>query len=677
VKHLGLSCAHGEVSSFASLRLAFWGSEEDEQQAIDSSNDAVSQDALSLNPNNNAASSRTEFLPHLPQHPLPITATTTDHNDKDDNSTPLLTPFDHQGSLRSSTASIVRSPFVQSYAPKQSSASTARHQQQPQQQQLIDPPPPPQYGSTPRIKNFVTPPRNPSKQTHTAATAIAAGDGIIPPPPFPSVISSNHMTPSSSKSCKASASLSSSSEAAHKIHVHSTLQPHHYAQEIFKSTTVPNDSNPIWSGSGDDTSNNDSTHHNSNQNNNNNFHIPLYKNDLLPTLQTDGAKITLDIRLDEQMTQAESLLVDGALSSAVTVASVATSMVGMGQQTKVVSNIGREMLGLGSDRLIGRGVVDLMPLLVGLWEEDWEENNGVLSFSSCSSSDQNEEEDATLDVLGRIPSSARMMRRRVERMGVLDVWVPLHHPADASNGLASDGKEDSATASSAGKVHLRISYEPNGMSPKRDDVVALESFARRPFEHVNGSGGNGSGGVPGGNNNTAFNLGSVINPILPTLSPFLVIDRKGSYLLLEYATSRTVTSVDRHGNIKSSRWERTHRVRIHRNSVFVIERRTLLDVAGDIARLPGDIVLSTTVGQEIAEASAPVVAGVLELMTPAFQSVKLLMGAGSLGVRASLAGAKAASSAVASVSQQKAMERREGVYLDEREGSDSGVYQFG
>eukprot|EP00986_Skeletonema_menzelii_P021365 scaffold34286_cov251-Skeletonema_menzelii.AAC.1 len=459
------------------------------------------------------------------------------------------------------------------------------------------------------------------------------------------------MTPSSSKSCKASASLSSSSEAAHKIHVHSTLQPHHYAQEIFKSTTVPNDSNPIWSGSGDDTSNNDSTHHNSNQNNNNNnnnFHIPLYKNDLLPTLQTDGAKITLDIRLDEQMTQAESLLVDGALSSAVTVASVATSMVGMGQQTKVVSNIGREMLGLGSDRLIGRGDVDLMPLLVGLWEEDWEENNGVLSSSSCSSSDQNEEEDATLDVLGRIPSSARMMRRRVERMGVLDVWVPLHHPADALNGLSSDGKEDSATASSAGKVHLRISYEPNGMSPKRDDVVALESFARRPFEHVNGSGGNGSGGVPGGNNNTTFNLGSVINPILPTLSPFLVIDRKGSYLLLEYATSRTVTSVDRHGNIKSSRWERTHRVRIHRNSVFVIERRTLLDVAGDIARLPGDIVLSTTVGQEIAEASAPVVAGVLELMTPAFQSVKLLMGAGSLGVRASLAGAKAASSAVAS-----------------------------
>ena len=156
-----------------------------------------------------------------------------------------------------------------------------------------------------------------------------------------------------------------------------------------------------------------------------------------------------------------------------------------------------------------------------------------------------------------------------------------------------------------------------------------------------------------------------------------MIDMKGSYLLLEYATSRTVTSVDRLGNIKSSRWERTHRVRIHRNSVFVIERCTLLDVAGNIARIPGDIVLSTSVGQEIAEASAPLVAGALELVTPAWQGAKLLVGAGSLGVKASLAGAKAASSAVVTVSQQKAMERREGVYVDERDGGDSGVYRYG
>ena len=261
-----------------------------------------------------------------------------------------------------------------------------------------------------------------------------------------------------------------------------------------------------------------------------------------------------------------------------------------------------------------------------------------------------------------------MTRRRMERMGLLNVWVPLHHPSDVtmSSSSSSEGKDKSKDFPGVGKVHLLISYEPYGMMPKRDDVVALESFARRPFDQVS------VGGSGFGSNN-----GSVINPILPPLCPFLVIDIKGSYLLLQYATSRTVTSVDRLGNCKSSRWERTHRVRIHRNAVFVIERRTFLDVAGNIARLPGDIVLSTHIGQELAEATAPVVAGAMELMAPAFMSVKLLWGAGGLGVRAGLAGAKAATEAVVSASQQKAMERREGLYVNEREDSDSGVYRFG
>ncbi len=598
MKHLGLSRAHGEVSSFASLRLAFWKNQNDQQQQqqqqqVDDGyvmkqspivSSTASQHESSVSMTNpiassnkddqdvqairSSASSSSNFLPNLPP---PIKTTTTGHNIDDNNNTSTpLTPFDHQGSLRSSTESAVM------------------------------------------------------------------------------------------------------------------RSPHHYAKEVFKSSTVPNDSNPVW---GDDTNNNNNSNHNDdNRSNNNssNFHIPLHKDDLLPTLQTDGGQISLEIRLDEEMAPTESLLVGGALTSAVNVASVATSMVGMGKQTREVSNMGREMLGLGSDRLIGRGVVDLMPLLVGLWEDDWEKDVSNSSSTSAdhhrNSSSEKEEKEATLDMFGRIPHNDRMMRRRAERMGMLDVWVPLHHPSDAKNNdfSTTDGKE-----ATAGKVHLLISYEPNGMSPKRDDVVALESFARCPFDQVNSGGdGNGDGGS-GRNNNfdttisSSINLRNVINPILPTLSPFLVIDIKGSYLLLEYATSRTVTSVDRLGNIKSSRWERTHRVRIHRNSVFVIERRTLLDVAGNIARLPGDIVLSTTVGQEIAEASAPVVAGALELMAPAFQSARLLMGAGSLGVKASLAGAKAASSAVVSVSQQKAMERREGVYVEEREGADSGVYRFG
>jgi hypothetical protein len=700
VKHLGLSRAHGEVSSFGTLRLAFWkdaavgtvGVTEEEryhenddvlqyckeepeftnytmkqpptntasqnESSVSSTTVASSSQStpvvVAAHPSSSSISS--DFLPNLPPPPPPMSSMTTAGGG---GSTPL-TPFDQQGSLRSSTAATVRSPFV-SYGQKQLTPKQPPPPPQQQQQQQ----PPPQQRTTPRVKNFATPTRN---HTKSPATAAAAAVAASIPHPFPSLVPSNTNTPSSKSRAAAAA-------ANNNTNPHSTmlLLPHHYAKEEFKSTVVPNDCNPVW---GDTSKNNNNNLHDGNNNNQSNFQIPLQKDDLLPTFQTDGGRIGLEIRLDEEMAPTESLLVDGALSSAVNVASVATSMVGMGKQTKEVSNYGREMLGLGSDRLIGKGYVDLMPLLVGLWEDDWDVS------SSSSSSDHHhhhssnnhdnklmEEEDTTLDVYGRIPPNARMRRRRVERMGLLDVWVPLNHPSDAMN-----------SSTSAGKVHLLISYEPNGMPPKRDDVVALESFARRPFDQGNIiSGGNASGRISNNNNNnnSSSNAGSVINPILPTLSPFLVIDMKGSYLLLEYATSRTVTSVDRLGNIKSSRWERTHRVRIHRNSVFVIERRTLLDVAGNIARLPGDIVMSTTVGQEIAEVSAPVVAGALELMTPAFMSAKLLLGAGGLGVRASMAGVKAASQAVVSASQQKAMERREGVYVDERGGSDSGVYRFG
>ena len=714
VKYLGLSRAHGEVSSFGTLRLAFWKNDDDiiatgaEQGGEENSNHLENDDILqyckeepefrkyndmmkkkqppiptagAASQNESSMSSTTasstdstpsastsiaaarpssskssEFLPNLPPPPPPSSSMATSSGGS---STPL-TPFD-QGSLRSSTAATVRSPFV-SYASNQ---FTSQQQQQQEQQH-----PPPQQRITPRIKNHSKSPAT----TAAAAAANAAVDDTNIPHPFPSLVPSNNTPSSKSRAEKKVASANNSNP--HSISAVVLPPPHHYAKEVFKSSTVPNDCNPVWGDSSQSScfpnSNNNKKADINDGNSSSNFHIPLQKDDLLPTLQTDGGRVGLEIRLDEEMAPTESLLVGGALSSAVNVASVASSVVGMGKQTKQVSDFGREMLGLSSDRLIGKGYVDLMPLLVGLLEDDWED----VAASSSTSDPYMGEEDDTLDLYGRIPSSARMMRRRVERMGMLDVWVRVNHPSDAMNGVSLDGKEKmkDSSSSSAGKVHLLISYEPSGMQPKRDDVVALESFARRPFDQGNNSGGAGSGR---GNNNNSFNAGSVINPILPPLSPFLVIDIKGPYQLLEYATSRTITTVDRLGNIKSSRWERTHRVRIHRNSVFVIERRTLLDVAGSIARLPGDIVLSTTVGQEIAEASAPVVAGALELMAPVFMSAKLLIGASGLGMRASLAGAKAATNAVVTASQQKAMERRDGVYVDERGGSDSGVYRFG
>jgi hypothetical protein len=154
-------------------------------------------------------------------------------------------------------------------------------------------------------------------------------------------------------------------------------------------------------------------------------------------------------------------------------------------------------------------------------------------------------------------------------------------------------------------------------------------------------------------------------------STVLVVDTRSSYLLVEYSTSRTVTSVDRSGNVKSSKWERTHRLRIHRNSAFVIERRTLLDAVGDVARLPGDIVLSTPVGRDVAEASAPIVAAAGELLGPALLWGKLMMAAGGTGMRAGMAGLRAATEAVVNTSQDMA---RSGKY---ERSEEAGVYQYG
>jgi hypothetical protein len=115
----------------------------------------------------------------------------------------------------------------------------------------------------------------------------------------------------------------------------------------------------------------------------------------------------------------------------------------------------------------------------------------------------------------------------------------------------------------------------------------------------------------------------------------------------------------------------------HRNAVFVVERRTFADGVCDVVRLPGDIFLSMPLGREVAKVSAPVVVGVMELMGPAMLWGRLMVSAGGMGLRAGLAGAQAATEAVVSTSQEKALERRSeewgggGGYA-----ADAGVYTY-
>ncbi len=497
------------------------------------------------------------------------------------------------------------------------------------------------------------------------------------------------------------------------------ISARHYARDSYKTSTVRNDSNPIWeqdashstsgggrggSSSGGDRANNPSSSSSSSHS----FRVPLRKDDLYPSTKIDFCTVRLEVRLDEEMSGAESILVGGALSTAVGAAAAGASVVGMGGLTRDASTAGMEMLGLGTDRLIGRGYVDLSPLLLGGWEEVWEtggggggggsggghgeerrhENGNDLGavdggrkqrrrFAGGTMNDDGDDDDAVLNEYGRFRRGAWRSRRRVERTGMMDVWVPLYHPNARSGRETNNEIDDSGNggAATSGMVRLLISYEPNGMVPRRDDVVAFESFARRPLDGQYGV--RDDPASMSSSMSRATNAGPIIHPVVPPLSPLLVIDARGRYLLLEYVVSRTVTSVDRGGNVKSSRWERAHRVRVHRNAVFVLERRTFVDGLVDVARLPGDIVLSTPIGREIAEVAAPVVAGVMELMGPAVLWGRLMVSAGGMGLRAGLAGMGAATEAVVSASQEKALERR----TEERGvgggyAVDAGVYKY-
>jgi len=613
LKHLGLSNSHGEVSSFGTLRLGFWqddenggGSNSDDQEENVMNNQRAGDGLKKSNDEddcNNSVSS-SSISSGSAYHEQQIQQQFTEEGKSP--LTPLL--FD-QGSIKSVSSSSANglSPFLQSYPTRQQTKASL----------------------------LSTPPRSSLMQTE---------DNDKPQQlPIPSPLSTTKR--STNNNSGASTSISSSSPSF------GPSPPHHYAKEEYKSTTVHSDNNPIWHGG---SSNNTNSNNMESSDGSNTFNIPLQKDDLLPTIHNDGGKIKLEIRIDEELSNTEKLS-GGALSTAVSAASVATSVVGIGKQTKDVSTKGMELLGLSTDRLIGKGVVDLMPLLLGYWDESND------TSSDIGSKEEELQDSSLLNEYGQMSQSAYRMRRRIGQLELLDVWVPLYHPSvTTQKANKEDDQDNRATIETSGKVHLLISYTPNGMVPKPDDIVAFESFARRPISSNTSS--------------SVVNVGPVITPIIPPLSPLLVIETRGQYLLLEYSTSRTITSVDRNGNVKSSRYERSHRTRVHRNAVFVIERHTLLDAAGNIARLPGDIVLSTPIGQEIVQASAPLVAGALELVGPAVLGGKLMMAAGWTGVRMSLAGARAATEAVVVASQEKALERRDGGQSD-RSG-DAGAYGY-
>jgi hypothetical protein len=141
------------------------------------------------------------------------------------------------------------------------------------------------------------------------------------------------------------------------------------------------------------------------------------------------------------------------------------------------------------------------------------------------------------------------------------------------------------SSNSYGQVRVLVSYQPVGLEPQLKDIVAFESFARHSLRTMS------------------------CPPIIDPLLPLTVLDRRGSFLLVEY--------------IVSSRQEKVC-LRVHRNAVFVIERQNIIDAATNLALLPVDVALSTPIGRATQRAVTPVVVASRELLMPAFLSAKLV-----------------------------------------------------
>lgn len=197
--------------------------------------------------------------------------------------------------------------------------------------------------------------------------------------------------------------------------------------------------------------------------------------------------------------------------------------------------------------------------------------------------------------------------------GVLDAWIDLtlttqSMPEEFQHVLGQDPLApppplQPSSTQATGKVRLLVSYQPHGLEPQPRDVIALEAFARRPPS-------------------------SSCRPLIPPLMPLVVLERRGPFLLAEY------TLAD----------DRKACVRLHRNAVFVIERKNIVDAAHNLALLPIDVLVSTPVGAAASDALGPLVAAGKELLMPALLSLKLVWMAARTTTLAGLSGVTALSS---------------------------------
>ena len=314
------------------------------------------------------------------------------------------------------------------------------------------------------------------------------------------------------------------------------------------------------------------------------FDFPLTKE---PGTSADGQRIVLAVRVDEDGTAVENMLPVPGVPS-------------------------------GEDaRLLGTGTLDITSLCLGQNVVTGQPQSSVLdAWIPIRLSDKDVDED---DVVAAAAASSKLSLDDHE----------LYNPKKKKS--SNKGCDEDTAENITGRVRVLVSYIPNGMEPQENDIVALEAFAR------NGS-------------NISGQKFATCAPVLPPLLPMTVLECSGPWLLVEYqlqprsrqlyAGYRGLASSDAGGNSRKAC------LRLHRNCVFVIERKNIVDETINLALLPADIFMRTPLGQGSAEVLGPLFIASRQLLMPALLSAKLMWMAVRTTTLASVTGVQAATSAM-------------------------------
>jgi len=242
----------------------------------------------------------------------------------------------------------------------------------------------------------------------------------------------------------------------------------------------------------------------------------------------------------------------------------------------------------GDSRLLGTGEIDLTTLCLGQIIETGQPQAGVLDTW--------------------VPIYLRSKHHETQKQDAEMMLRQLHDDPMKKKSPSKENGGGNSENSPTGRVRVLISYQPFGMEPQPRDIVALEVFARQDLRAAS------------------------CRPILPPRLPLHVMDTSGPWILVEYQLSST-SSGD--GPKKAC-------LKLHRNAVFVIERKNIIDSTLNLALLPADIFLSTALGQTTKNLLNPVFMAGQQLLAPALFSSRVVWMTVRATAMASICGVNAA-----------------------------------